>query len=877
MNTRTEEKTGLTAKQADKLLLEYGENTLDSGKKKKPLLIFMGQFKDLMTIILLIATLLSVFVGEVSEALTIILIVFVNALIGFSQEYRTEKTLEALRQMAAPNARVIRDGVVQSIPASLVVPGDLLSLKSGDKVPADCRIADCFSLNCDESILTGESLPIEKTAGSEDAAGCLFKGTVITRGRATAVVFATGMQTKMGKIAEMLSEVEEEKTPLQVKLDQIGKYIAAGCLIICALVSLTGILRGEPLFNMVLTGISLSVAAIPEGLTAIVTIALALGMRRILRRNALVRKLHAVETLGCANIICSDKTGTLTENKMTVKELFTCDYGLEVTGNGYEKSGKFIMDGHDAKITASKTMGKLLEIAVLCNNGQLLGEKESGRNRMAFTAKGSWQVQGEATETALLVMAAKAGLYKHALSTAVLAELPFDSTRKRMTVITQDASGQKLAMTKGAPDIILERCRYYLSEKGIELMTPRVKERILSANNGMAKRALRVIAFACNSEVSEELCEQNMVFVGLAGMIDPPRKECYKAVRTCRQAGIKTVMITGDHKLTACAIAQELKIYHEGDLVLTGKELDAMSPEEFDAKVGRATVFARVNPEHKLKIVRALKRQGNIVAMTGDGVNDAPAVKEADIGVSMGVGGTDVTKEASDLILLDDNFATLVSSVEEGRIIYSNIRKFLRYMFSSNVGEVVTMFFGMIFGLPVILLPIQILLVNLVTDSFPAIALGLEPAEEGIMKQKPRAENESIFSGGLMGKILFRGFLIGFGTLGAFTTVMGMSGDVAMARTAALMVLISSQLVYVFECKSERLPLFRIPLFNNMKLVLAVLLSLSVMLLVVYLPFLQGVFMTSAMTGGQLVVVLLYTMAVPVLFSLIHLKGKENK
>lgn len=877
---------GLSQKQADRLLFEHGPNRLEAGKKISMLKIFGGQFKDLMIMILLASTVISVMMGEITEAIAIIVIVLLNAVLGFIQEFRTERTLEALKNMAAPVARVLRDGRQTSVPADQIVPGDVILLSAGDKVPADARLLEVTALQCDESLLSGESLPVDKQAALHadipteiGRADLVYMGTVVTKGRGMAQVAATGMDTEMGKIAGMLDNIEEEPTPLQKRLGQLGKYIAVGCLLICAVVSITGILRGEELFQMLITGISLAVAAVPEGLPAIVTISLALAVNRILKRNALVRRLHAVETMGCANVICTDKTGTLTENKMTVRQVFTLDYDLEVSGSGYQRAGEFSAKGQRMAVGSSSSLMRLFAIATECNNAQLTPPAgvPASRDRTPGKLPGEWQVEGEPTEIALLVMAAKAGIETESGRYRKLDELPFDSDRKRMTVLLREPSGKNILFSKGAPDLLLDRCGYVMTDGGVQPMTPAYRRAIEKAADAMANDALRVLGFAWKEGSSLEKAEEDMVFVGLCGMLDPPRKEAYDAVARCRSAKIRTVMITGDHKATACAIARDLGILRKNGLVMTGDEIDQLGQEDFERTVHRVSVFARVSPGHKLQIVRALKKRGDIVAMTGDGVNDAPAVKEADIGVSMGISGTDVTKQAASIILLDDNFATLVAAIEEGRVVYSNIRKFIRYLISCNIGEVVTMFVGMLMGLPVVLLPIQILLVNLVTDGLPAMALGLEPAEEGIMEQKPRPANESVFSNGLMTTIIFRGCLIGLTTLAIFTTYMRLYGDVNLARTGALVTLIFTQLFHVFECKSETKSIFSVPYFNNPALILAVLVSLGMTLLTIYHPWMQRIFLTVPLSLHQLARVFCYALVVPVASALLHLLPRRNK
>lgn len=869
------EQEGLSSKEAQKRLLEYGENTLSAKKKSGPLKIFLGQFRDLMVIILLISTALSVLMGEITEAITIIAIVLLNAVLGFVQEYRTEKTLEALKEMAAPAAQVIRDGEVVSVPASQLVVGDVFLLKAGDRVPADAILLSSTNLYADEALLSGESEPVEKhpakTLDIDFGPGRLeavYMGTVITKGRGKAIAAATGMETEMGKIAGMLDDIEEDPTPLQLKLDQLGRIVAVGCLVICGAVSLAGILRGENLFDMIITGISLAVAAVPEGLPAIVTISLALAVRRILKRNALVRKLHAVETLGCANVICSDKTGTLTENKMTVREVVTPDRRLTVAGENTADSA-FFEEGKKFDPAAHQGLTSLLEIAAFCNNAT------AARGKGGFGQKEQWQTTGEPTEAAIQVLAAKAGVIPQELRWFREREIPFDSDRKMMTVVGGMGS-QHRVFSKGAPDILLGRCTRYQDERGVHPLNDGMRSRILRENNRMAENALRVLGFAYRDVPSiQGNLEEDLIFVGLAGMIDPPRPEAKAAVEKCRRAKIRPVMITGDHILTACAIAKDLGILREGDMTLTGKQLDEMNEEELDRVVAKVSVFSRVNPSHKLRIVRALKKRGDIVAMTGDGVNDAPAIKEANIGVAMG-GGTDVTKEASSIILLDNNFATLVAAIEEGRVIYQNIRKFIRYLLSCNIGEVVTMFVGMLMGMPVILTPIQILLVNLVTDGLPAMALGMDPAEDDVMELPPRGSEESIFSGGLLGTILFRGMLIGLTTLSMFVAFYRMYGGVEAARTGALMTLIVTQLFHVFECKSEVHSLFGVPFFDNKKLIGAVFISGSIAFFASENPWMRAIFQTIPLSLNQWLMVLGVSLLAPILSALLLKLGKEK-
>ena len=823
---------GLSSEKAAALLKEHGENILQEEKRRGAFLLFADQFKDFLTLILLLSAVVSLFLGEVIDAFTIMAIVFLNAVLGFSQEYRTEKTMEKLQALSAPKAAVLRDGSRTEIPAAALVPSDIVFLSAGGKVPADGVLLEQTGLFCDEALLTGESLPVEKAVSEE-----VFMGTLVTAGHGIFRVTKTGMETAMGKIARLLSSAKEEATPLQKKLGALSKWIAALCLLICFSVTLVGILRGENAFEMFLTGLSLSVAAIPEGLTAVITISLGLAVSRMLKRNALVRRLHAVETLGCADVICSDKTGTLTENCMTVTEVFTPE-GTILTKKDFQKAPK-----------------RLFEAAALCNN--------AGEN----AAKG---FSGEPTETALLAWAFEHGGKEIRKSAERLSERPFDSARKRMSVLVRLGDGKTLVFTKGAPDMLLGLCQSVLSEGKVVPMSTAEKARCQDALSAMAKEALRVLAFACKETEDAGFSEDGLIFLGFCGLMDPPRKGARASVLKCRKAGIKAVMITGDHPDTALAIAQKLGIAKAKDRVLVGKELDSLSPAEFRSACESVSVFARVTPAHKLKIVRTLRENGHIVAMTGDGVNDAPAVKEADIGVSMGKNGTDVTREASGIVLLDDDFSTLVSAVEEGRVIYQNIRKVIRYLLSCNIGEVVTMFFGMLLGFPAVLLPIQILMVNLITDGIPAIALSFDPAQDDVMTLPPRGRDESVFSGGLAKMIVLRGIFLGLSVLLAFLAVLKSSEDLAAARTAAYVTLVFTQLVAVFECKSEDRSLFTIRFGNNKKLLAAALSSAVLVLGTVLIKPAAAIFGVVPLTKSGWLAVFAATFAVPFFSSVFH-------
>ena len=854
---------GLSTKQAAELLKQYGKNALIQCKPPSALRIFFGQFKDAMVLILLAATAISAALGEWTDAVTIVVIVVLNAVLGFVQEYRTEKTLEALRDLTAPTAKVWRDGVLTELPADELVPGDLISVEAGDCVPADCVLREVSHLFANESLLTGEAEPIAKTippAGA-DLTGLhktylLYSGTAITRGVGTAEVTATGTATQMGQISGMLSNITRTQTPLQKRLGELGKVLGVICLGVCAAVFLAGILRGEPVFAMLMTGISIAIAAIPEGLPATVTIALALAVSRMMKQKALVNRLHSIETLGCTSVICSDKTGTITENSMTVTQIALPENVLEVTGTGNKRDGALLDHGKPVSVKRTPGLPELLRCAVLCNHAEITP-----------TGDQSWKAVGDPTETALLIAAAKGGISERTLGTHQrLAEEPFDSETRCMAVLVR-IGDSRLVCAKGACDVILHRCSKVLTRNGCVALTPRLHDQILSQADALSGMGLRVLAFA--EKTSDSLTERSnsMTYLGLAGMLDPPRAEAKHAIRTCASAAIRTVMITGDHKKTAASIAKQAGLLRGGEVV-TGDELDLMSDRQLDARLPKISVFARVNPSHKLRLVRAYKRTGNVVTMTGDGVNDAPAIKEADVGVAMGKSGTDVAKQAADVILMDDNLATLVSAVEQGRCIYANIRKFVRYLLSCNIGEVITMFLGILMGMPIILLPVQLLLVNLATDGLPAIALGLEPPETGLMKHPPRKPDESFFADGLLSKIIWRGIMIGLCTLASFSTALRLGGDITAARTAALFTLVSSQLIHVFECKSEHGTLFTIHYFSNIKLILAVFSSMILLAVTIWLPAAQVVFGTCALSGSILWQAVGFSFAVPLLSSL---------
>lgn len=864
---------GLTEKEAAQRLKENGDNSLGEGKKTSPVTIFFGQFRDVMVLILLAATVISVILGEVTDAVTIILIVLLNAILGFIQEFRTEKTLEALKSMTAPTAKCWRDGQLKKIAAVKLVYDDIIELESGDRVPADCVLLKSAGLFTDEAMLTGESEPVAKAVGlksdidnSLNKSNIIYCGTSVTKGTAQAKVIATGKTTQMGHISTMLEDIDRKLTPLQLRLAELGKVVALICIGVCIAVFLAGILRGEDAFTMLMTGITIAIAAIPEGLPATVTIALALAVNRMMKQKALANKLHSVETLGCTSVICSDKTGTITENKMTVTELFSGNTSYFVTGMGYRMGGRITKGEKElpVNIVTDKSLGELLRCGVLCNNASISGKK-SGKSRNRAAIDGQWSVTGDPTEAALLIAAAKAGLTSAQLCSTwnIKEEIPFDSETRYMAVLAKFAAESR-CWYKGAGEVILPKCSHFMTENGgIELLTPQKKKEIENIILKMSDKALRVLAMAyCTSDTLKN--NEKLVFLGLAGMIDPPREEAKTAIRKCASASVKTVMITGDHKNTAVAVAKKAGLLR-GKSSITGAELDEISDAELDRTINNYSVFARVEPAHKLRIVKSFRRKGEIVTMTGDGVNDAPAIKEADVGVAMGVTGTDVTKQAADVILLDDNLATLVNAVEQGRCVYANIRKFVRYLLSCNIGEVLTMFVGILMGMPIILMPVQLLLVNLVTDGLPAIALGMEPPESNLMNKPPRKSTEGFFSGGLMTKIIFRGIFIALSTLASFSLVVHFGGTVEAGRTAALITLVVSQLIHVFECKSEEKSIFKINPFSNVKLIIAVIISFTVLAAAVMFPQLQVIFETVTLTSEQLLTSLGLSIAVPML------------
>ncbi len=817
---------GLSEKEILKRRKKYGYNKLDEKKKENIISKFISQFKDFMIIILLIAALVSAIVSyfdgtkEYTDSIIIVVIVVINALIGVIQESKAEKSLEALKKLSSPTSKVIRNGTTITIDSTLLVPGDIIELEAGNYVPADCRLISSYKLKIEESALTGETVPVIKDANIilknnvalGDMINMAFATTIVTNGHAQAIVTETGMNTKVGKIAKMIINNEAPQTPLQKKLASIGKSLGIICLVICVAIFIIGLFKGISISEMFMTSVGLAVAAIPEGLPAVVTIMLSIGVTKMSKNNAIIRKLPAVETLGSSSIICSDKTGTLTQNKMKVTRIY--NYKEDITNDTHSQNFNFI-----------------LELGSMCNDCRV-----NNKN-----------VLGEPTETAIVNAGIKYGKNKNVLYEQMkrVNEIPFDSERKMMTTIHKLGNKYRI-ITKGAPDVIINRCNYVYNNGSTQYMDSNIQNNILVINEKMANDALRVIAIGYKdvsslpSNIDSENIEKDLIFVGLLGMIDPPRAGVKEAIFTAKKAGIKTVMITGDHILTAKAIAKDLGIYSDGDIAITGNELDKLSDREFQKNIMKYSVFARVSPEHKVKIVKAFQKAGNVVAMTGDGVNDAPALKNADIGVSMGLNGTDVAKNASDMILTDDNFVTIVKAVKEGRHIYDNIKKAVHFLISTNVGEIVTIFLGLLLGLDTPLLAIHLLWINLVTDSFPAIGLGLEPEDKYIMNRKPKNPKKGLFADGLWFKIFFEGCMIGILTLLSFhigTTKYG----ITIGRTMAFLTLGLTELVHSLNIRSDE-SLFEVGLFKNKYLIFAFLLGAILQIGVTVVPQIATIF-----------------------------------
>lgn len=854
---KTDLEKGLSARERRRRL-QKGPNVLDS-PRRSPMPVFLSQFADTMVLMLLAATLVSAVLGEYADALTIMIIVILNALLGFFQEFKAERSLAALQELAAPMAQIISEGTRKAVPASELVRGDVLYLQVGDRIPADVHVFKTTNLAVDESPFTGEHLPVLKEEGSEEPYA--YMGCLVTRGHSRGLVIATGMDTQMGKIAHLLDRAQQQPTPLQKRLSKLGNLLVISCSAICLVVMAAGILRGEPLYKMFMAGVSLAVAAIPEGLPAVVTLCLAFGLQRMLRRQAIARKLPAVETLGCATVICSDKTGTLTLNRMTAEKVFTAGSLIDLTNDSILKNPW----GHPPS-----PLSWLLTVGAVCNSA-LLQQTDT-----------RFKVIGDPTDGALLIAAAKRGLNQEHLQQRfeTIKEFPFDSRRKLMSVVVRDKwTGNIYAFVKGAPEVLLPCCTLVQGQWGPPApFGTRQRRGVEKICQQWAREAYRVLSVGWKEclqlPVSQEEAESELIFSGLFALSDPPRPQVPEAIKKCLAAGIKPIMITGDHRETAIAIAHRIGLPYSQGGIITGPELEAMEDKELEARVSSFSICARVVPEHKLRIVRALKKQGHVVAMTGDGVNDAPAVKEADIGIAMGIAGTEVTKEAASLVLADDNFATIVAAIEEGRVIYNNIRKFIRFLLTCNTGEVFTMFFAILLGLPLPLRAIQILWINLVTDGLPALALSLEPSGEGIMEQPPRSREESIMARGLGADIISIGLSIGTITVVVFACTLAAGRTLVYGQTMALATLISIQLLFALDCRESEKG--KTPgIEENLWLAGALVISFFLLFLVLYLPGLRKVFVTVPLTWRDWGLVLVAS-ALPLLLrkALRRLSGK---
>jgi P-type Ca2+ transporter type 2C len=881
---------GLTSLQARERFQRVGPNELVQGTKISPFRIFLSQFTDVLVIVLIIAAVISAVLGvsqgesaDLWDAALILVIVVMNSILGFVQEYRAERSLEALKSLAAPRAHVLREGGVVAVPSRELVPGDITVLAAGDRVPADARLLEVASLRINEASLTGESLPVSKAVESlrrdaflGDRKNMVFMGTTVDGGRGKAVVVGTGMATELGKIAGLVQQETKVETPLQRQLDHLGRQIGIAILAVAALIFFIGVLR-EPILDtshielLFLTAVGLSVAAIPEGLPAIVTISLALGLQRMIRRHALIRKLPAVEALGAASVICSDKTGTLTKGEMNVRTLVAGAAEYEVVGEGFNPAGEVRLGGQRIELANQPDLARLLECGILCNDATLKAEGER------------WVVEGDPTEGALIVAAVRAGLQPDRIRGEMprVAEIAFTSERKKMATlhaalppteltrilaVPEDQRHQHLAgkaaslYVKGAPERILDVCSHHLIDGERKPLTDYDRKQYLYRNQEMAARALRVLGFAYREfqgnvpPLREQELERDLTFLGLAGMMDAPRLDAIGAIERCKKAGIKVVMITGDHKLTAMAVAREMGILGEGERALTGEELEAIPDDELVRQVASIRVYARVSPEHKMRIVDAWKKAGHIVAMTGDGVNDAPALKRSDLGVAMGITGTDVAKESADMVLTDDNFASIVAAIEEGRGIYENIRKFVAFLLSANAGEVLVMFIATLVlsvdpaFLP-FFFPVQLLWINLVTDGLPALALGVDPYPTDIMERPPRNPREGVLSRDILFLIIVVAGILTVGTLGIFFWERNEGADVVRARTVAFTTIVFFELFLVFAMRSPRQTIWKIGLFTNTKLIVAVLASMALQAVVIYAPSLQTAFGTEPLTA----------------------------
>lgn len=835
--------TGLSQKEADARLAKYGPNEIQAAHRISPWEILLEQFKNVLILILLGATAISFFLGHGVESIVIAVIVLFAVGLGFIQEYRAERAIDALRQMAAPTATVLRDGEEVKVPARDVAPGDVVILHTGDRIPADGRLIESVNLQIEEAALTGESVPVEKHTDPlptqempvGDRKNMVYAGTAATYGRGRALIVATGMQTEFGKIAQLLQTVETGKTPLQQNLDKVGSALARAAFVVVAIIVALGLLRGQPFIEMLIFGIALAVAVVPEALPAVVTISLAIGVQKMVKRNALIRRLPAVETLGSTSVICSDKTGTLTKDEMTVRKIFVAGQVFDVSGSGYAPEGHFSNNG-GTKAEPSDELKQMLTAATLASDARLVKNGNNG-------SVSDWDIRGDPTEGALVVAAAKAGLKKEALDASHprLQEIPFTSESKRMTTLHKNGKGM-VAYTKGAPEIILENCDSILTLDGVKKLDGAARKQALDTAQSFASQALRVLAIASKPDAELESAQTGMTFLGLAGMIDPPRPEAKAAIAVCEEAGIRPVMITGDHPVTAQAVARELGLLKNGRVV-TGAELDAISDEDFKRQVETIDVYARVSPVHKLRVVTALQANQHIVAMTGDGVNDAPALKKADIGIAMGITGTDVTKEAAAMTLTDDNFASIVAAVEEGRGVFGNIKKYLMYLLSSNIGEIGLMAGSALLGLPLPLTAVQILYVNLATDGLPALALSVDPAEKDLMKRKPRNPRTGIFTRPVLSLMVAGGIWSTLINLGLFIWAMNSGRSLEQAMTMTFVSLVLVQFFKAYNFRSDRHSVFNRP-FENKWLNTAILWEAVLLLLIVYVPALHEPFNT---------------------------------
>ncbi|HLO13199.1 MAG TPA: cation-translocating P-type ATPase [Anaerolineales bacterium] len=831
---------GLSSMEVAERILKYGSNELQAAHRVSPWEILLEQFKNVLILILLGATGISLFLGHGIESIVIAVIVLFAVILGFVQEYRAERAIEALRRMAAPTATVLRDGIEVKIPAKDLVPGDVIVLHTGDRVPADARLLEAINLQVEEAALTGESVPVEKhvhALDSEDLPvgdrkNMVYAGTAVTYGRGRALVVATGMQTEFGKIAQLLQTIETGKTPLQHNLDKVGTALARAAFVVVALIVVIGLLRGQPFIEMLIFGIALAVAVVPEALPAVVTISLAIGVQKMVKCNALIRRLPAVETLGSTSVICSDKTGTLTKDEMTVRKIFAGEKLFTVSGEGYTPEGVFSTNGGSVS-GMTPTLRQMLMAAALASDTQLVKD-----------STGNWDIKGDPTEGALVVAAAKAGLAKEFLDSSYprIHEIPFSSETKRMTTIHQ-TNGSLTAYAKGAPEVILNDCEFIVTAEGLRILDTKYREQILCQAQNMAGEALRVLAIAFKPDTELQSAQRGMTFLGLAGMIDPPRSEAKAAIGVCTNAGIRPIMITGDHPATAEAVARELGLLHNGGLVLTGVELENMSDAQLECEVENISVYARVSPAHKLRVVTAWQARGHIAAMTGDGVNDAPALKKADIGIAMGLTGTDVTREAAEMTLTDDNFASIVAAVEEGRGVFGNIKKYLMYLLSSNIGEIGLMAGSALLGLPLPLTAVQILYVNLATDGLPALALSVDPPEKDLMKRKPRDPRTGIFTRPVVTLMVLGGIWSTIMNLGLFTWALNSGRSLSEAMTMTFVSLVLIQFFKAYNFRSDRHSVFDQP-FANRWLNTAILWEVMMLLVIIYVPFLHNVFGT---------------------------------